>query len=562
MNISKQLANKLNSRFNQKQNELYRLPGVMGDGNGNLYHPTLNGYVYCKVANAVMPILNTRVPSALGLRVWVGYPAEEPGQFQILSTRTDAPAGVGGNVTLGYAPAKRYEWLATGGGQDPLHVHLRAFSPLKIGVSSTGGLNVNLYFGYIFSGGVYTYVAQQDIDMTSHIPATSGKAALVLVTINTSGTAVATKGSEVDIDALVLSDLPAIPASTAFVCGAVRVYEGQTVFSEMHTNTDFVDLRFPTYAGEEAYIAAVWGNITGNIDDQTDLQSALAAIGNGASQFEIPGVLAVTTSAAPAWLITGDTTISAWYIFCKVTGTGGGPTLVDVNKNGTTIYTSQANRPSLAWDDANGWAISGAPDVTTFVAGDIITIDIDQIATGAADLIVIPDIAQTAAGLQVRDAITTVNNVTELTGSTGTIISTTGTGKASIKAGLMQHATATGSTDITTASATFVDMTDMSVTITTGVATLDISFDVGVGHATNGGINHYGIMVDGVLKISNRARTATATVGPALSLHWTEDVAAGSHTIKAQWYTDSGTARNYAATGDACRSLKVLEFSR
>jgi len=292
-------------------------------------------------------------------------------------------------------------------------------------------LNVNLYFGFIFSSGVYTYIAQQDLDMTAHIPVTTNKAALVFVTIDTTGTAVMTKGAEVNISDLVLTDLPAIPTNTAFVCGAVRVYNGQTVFQEMHTNTDFIDLRFPTYAGDDAYSMAVWGSITGDIEDQTDLQSELAAIGNGASQFEIPGVLAVTTTAAAAWLITGDTTISAWYIFCKVTGSAS-DTIIDVNKNGTTIFTTQANRPTLAYNEANGWAISGTPDVTTFVAGDVITIDIDQIATGAADLSVVPDIAQTAAGLQVKDGSTTVNNVTELTGAGVAVVTTTGTGKATI----------------------------------------------------------------------------------------------------------------------------------
>jgi hypothetical protein len=60
----------------------------------------------------------------------------------------------------------------------------------------------------------------------------------------------------------------------------------------------------------------------------------------------------------------------------------GTPILVDVNKNGTTIFTTQANRPNIAvgtfTDTANN------PDVTTFAAGDYMTVDIDQIGSTVA----------------------------------------------------------------------------------------------------------------------------------------------------------------------------------
>jgi hypothetical protein len=57
--------------------------------------------------------------------------------------------------------------------------------------------------------------------------------------------------------------------------------------------------------------------------------------------------------------------------------------VVDVNKNGTTIFTTQGNRPSIA---ASGTTSTlGDPDgddVCTFEAGDILTIDVDSIGTG------------------------------------------------------------------------------------------------------------------------------------------------------------------------------------
>lgn len=61
----------------------------------------------------------------------------------------------------------------------------------------------------------------------------------------------------------------------------------------------------------------------------------------------------------------------------------GASIIVDVNKNGTTIYTTQGNRPTIA-DGANAGGPGTTPDVTTLVAGDYLTIDVDQIGSGTA----------------------------------------------------------------------------------------------------------------------------------------------------------------------------------
>jgi hypothetical protein len=60
----------------------------------------------------------------------------------------------------------------------------------------------------------------------------------------------------------------------------------------------------------------------------------------------------------------------------------GASLIVDVNKNGTTIFTTQGNRPTVA---ISGNASSAAvPDVTSLAAGDYLTVDIDQIGSTIA----------------------------------------------------------------------------------------------------------------------------------------------------------------------------------
>lgn len=58
----------------------------------------------------------------------------------------------------------------------------------------------------------------------------------------------------------------------------------------------------------------------------------------------------------------------------------GAAILVDINKNGTTIFTTQGNRPTIA---ASGFASGRVAnmDVATLADGDYLTADIDQVGS-------------------------------------------------------------------------------------------------------------------------------------------------------------------------------------
>ena len=82
-------------------------------------------------------------------------------------------------------------------------------------------------------------------------------------------------------------------------------------------------------------------------------------------------------------------TIEEVYLMAK-TAPGAGKTLtIDVHKGGTTIFTTQANRPSLV--DTAKTDTSGTPDVATFAKNDLFTIDVDvsTATTAVADVIVL-----------------------------------------------------------------------------------------------------------------------------------------------------------------------------
>ena len=68
---------------------------------------------------------------------------------------------------------------------------------------------------------------------------------------------------------------------------------------------------------------------------------------------------------------------------CSLTAPAGSSIILDVNKGGTTIFTTQANRPTIA-AAATTATLAGDPQVVNFVAGDVITVDVDQIGSGTA----------------------------------------------------------------------------------------------------------------------------------------------------------------------------------
>lgn len=61
----------------------------------------------------------------------------------------------------------------------------------------------------------------------------------------------------------------------------------------------------------------------------------------------------------------------------------GASLILDVHKEGTTIFTTQANRPTIAVGQAES-PVSQRPNVTKFAAGDTFTLEVDQIGSTVA----------------------------------------------------------------------------------------------------------------------------------------------------------------------------------
>lgn len=96
----------------------------------------------------------------------------------------------------------------------------------------------------------------------------------------------------------------------------------------------------------------------------------------------------VVGAGADRWYMTRAGTLTNVAAWVQTVPTGAA-IRVDVNKNGSTIFTTQANRPNIAAGTRTD--LASVPDVTAFVAGDYFTIDIDAIGSTipGADLVVL-----------------------------------------------------------------------------------------------------------------------------------------------------------------------------
>lgn len=89
-----------------------------------------------------------------------------------------------------------------------------------------------------------------------------------------------------------------------------------------------------------------------------------------------------TGTGKARWIAPCDGEITAVKA-CVLSAPAGSSAILDVNKGGTTIFTTQANRPTIA-AAATTATLAGAPEVTKFSAGDVFTVDIDQVGSGTA----------------------------------------------------------------------------------------------------------------------------------------------------------------------------------
>jgi hypothetical protein len=95
----------------------------------------------------------------------------------------------------------------------------------------------------------------------------------------------------------------------------------------------------------------------------------------------VGGTLTTGTSKTAAIIVPQAMTIIKVYAYVK-TPSSGQAIIVDINKNGSTIWSNQANRVEIAAAGQTGSQTSF--NTISLSEGDILTFDIDQVGSGTA----------------------------------------------------------------------------------------------------------------------------------------------------------------------------------
>ena len=90
---------------------------------------------------------------------------------------------------------------------------------------------------------------------------------------------------------------------------------------------------------------------------------------------------AITAVRFYEWVVPVQGRIVDIVVDSETANSGESEDIIDVDINGTTIYTTQGNRPALPANDTGLWIEDSEPEITKVLVGDIVAVTVDQIAT-------------------------------------------------------------------------------------------------------------------------------------------------------------------------------------
>lgn len=233
-------------KFSEKQNATIYLQGQIGDGAGNI-ETGIPNKIFCRVGEQVIKAWAFDIPRVYGLSVYIVNSTKYPGDLEIESGNAAINTFLNANQNNVARHGREHEWME----RDTTFIHLRQFLPLWIGPLQNPGYPYAIMIGrgVIWNGNVVIEIPAQVVDLSGHVPPSDALGTryvrYVLVSISSAGEVVLTPGTSVLEADFGLDDLPAIPANTNMVLGAVRLYSDQVAITEARDSTDIIDLRYP-----------------------------------------------------------------------------------------------------------------------------------------------------------------------------------------------------------------------------------------------------------------------------------------------------------------------------
>lgn len=244
-----------------------------------------------------------------------------------------------------------------------------------------------------------SYVGPVKVDFTAHAAAANGHGTRLqdLVNVNTASIDAATNGQTIAYNSgsgLFVAATPAVGDMT--LAGTQTVTGAKTHSSLLTLNAG--ELVKPASAAAVASTVQAAASQTANLVEWRDSANALKAYLDAAYRLVAPNT-GRTVILWRAGTLTAAAGTMRWYndlgvtltirsvrVNLGVASTSGTPT-IDVNISGTTIYGTQANRPTLAVGSFTSGKNTGFT-VSTINDGQYFSVDIDVNGTTSADLMV------------------------------------------------------------------------------------------------------------------------------------------------------------------------------
>lgn len=124
----------------------------------------------------------------------------------------------------------------------------------------------------------------------------------------------------------------------------------------------------------------LYAKSTGLYDLGSDAVERLLSFSSVVIPFSVTGAL--TTRVGPHRIYVESSFVFESARASVGTAPTGASLIMDINKNGTTIYTTQSARPTVT--AGTNTATANSPAVTSFSSGDYLSVDIDQIGSTVA----------------------------------------------------------------------------------------------------------------------------------------------------------------------------------
>jgi hypothetical protein len=254
--VQAKLNRRLSKNYGEKKAVLGNRLGVVDVGGG-----------YCNVTlknGDVIQILNRRVPMKPFRKIIIGYDQSRKESSSILEVLRFDDVYLNNKEPEVPGHSGLHGWLGT----DPISVHSQQIVPLLPRSKQT--MVVSLFGGNIAVGEAFQTIPNMEFDFTSYIP-TEGARWVNVEIDDAFETHFEVGDTQINRGSLTPASIP-VPASPRKLLFSVKTYVGQVKVVESGASTDIFD---PRFAGSFGSSGAVWGNITGTLADQTDLQAAL-----------------------------------------------------------------------------------------------------------------------------------------------------------------------------------------------------------------------------------------------------------------------------------------------